>query len=1255
MFRDDLVPRPPAPTWAITRLIPYMALSVAALSCAAGLASADSSHLGSQAGAQQHPDTSFTGLGIEEYCPSLGGDVGTETFHDVSVSREGGSIRIRANVWILKPEYCFGPPPPACLFGSGHEWVDAWIDWNGNKVWEPQEHVLDQASLVSGEGIIPFEVVVPIPPNAAAETWLRAVLRYGVDDNDPCLQLWGRGAKRDKLVRVGNVAVTSIAATGTETTIIDVSDPVWTGTFGPPPAYEITGGPPKPVAGGFNTTGPTLHVQLTGAPAAPSYSPQVNYKWQIPADGTPVRSGAGSFTAMEGDVQLDLPGVVTETDVNLTFDILNPQGDYIQRGQTVTLPVLVGVAPSKLPTVDEAVLRKAVEFANGQRTPEEVSTSVMQRIYNSGWQYYDVKSTWDELLFGVQTAGNCATVSTMWEALTSALGLATTTRQTKDEGIPHFLTVTNSRTFDGRYGNAAPLSSAYDRWFFGMHQVGTLQIDGGSQPYFDPTYNRRYMALQDVVAARWPGVPFRFNLLRSFDGASTFDIIKRDPAFWVAGGWEGWTYQPAAAGPRVDLSPSQATAVTDVPVIEGPYVWSTIDGDGDGQYETLRLGGFISSPGLENLSWSGVLTMPTGDVVSIRESGLSSGLAGGALLAPGPGSHPFHIDFSGEDIRTKAVAGPYDCTLWPYAGGVPGTPVTVSSPAYAASAFGESPVEITALASAPFDTDANSLYNVLAVDVTILGHAATSGAVTVGLSGDGGTVLVGKRSVPVSLATGVGTVRVDIDGRDIRRAGLGGQLAIGARVEVSGRPDVERAGLTPSLNPNEFEPVPVLWDRVDEDSLEGPVGGPYSALLVLAPIGVSAPGNYTWAAILRSQGIDVAVASGKGVLSVGAQTIVLRFEGSEIYAHGLDGPYTLAKLRMVSEDGYVSTGTAPFYSGGYAASDFTPPAPSDPLVTIYSVSFGAPIDTSGNGRFDELPVQVDVEAAVAGAVTISGSLYSPSGAFVQSTSPTTTMAVSERRVINLMYSGRLIYAQGELGLCTVRSIRASSAVDPLRDARFPTTTQTSAVSPDLFEPAPAVVGSVRFSTGIGIAGAAVVAQPAGTAAYSGTSGSYALHIPGAGGGQQTVILQPTEVAGYPDEWQAYVDGSYIGQTRSVQVAPALGQRISVWFVNGLPYVGVGDPGVVASPLSLAVSPNPILAGRPATFSASWRGTGTPTLCMFDLKGRLVRQLQIEPVGTEAVLEWDGLDDTGGPLPAGVYFLRLWLGKQSSVQRIVVLR
>jgi hypothetical protein len=99
--------------------------------------------------------------------------------------------------------------------------------------------------------------------------------------------------------------------------------------------------------------------------------------------------------------------------------------------------------------------------------------------------------------------------------------------------------------------------------------------------------------------------------------------------------------------------------------------------------------------------------------------------------------------------------------------------------------------------------------------------------------------------------------------------------------------------------------------------------------------------------------------------------------------------------------------------------------------------------------------------------------------------------------------------------------------------------------------------------------------------------------------------------------------------------------------------GVDDAAV--SEVSLGNFPNPF---RPTTsVKYSIPNTADVELSIYDVSGRLVRALVSNPshaAGRYSV-PWDGRDNAGRPVAAGVYFARLTVDNDSSASKMVKLK
>jgi hypothetical protein len=100
--------------------------------------------------------------------------------------------------------------------------------------------------------------------------------------------------------------------------------------------------------------------------------------------------------------------------------------------------------------------------------------------------------------------------------------------------------------------------------------------------------------------------------------------------------------------------------------------------------------------------------------------------------------------------------------------------------------------------------------------------------------------------------------------------------------------------------------------------------------------------------------------------------------------------------------------------------------------------------------------------------------------------------------------------------------------------------------------------------------------------------------------------------------------------------------------------GVQSLAVVLGTRLLTCAPNPL--GRMTTISYELARGGPVALSVHDVSGRLVRRLEdgFRSAGPYAVT-WNGADDRGGAVPAGVYFVRFSANGVTASRRVTLVR
>jgi hypothetical protein len=126
---------------------------------------------------------------------------------------------------------------------------------------------------------------------------------------------------------------------------------------------------------------------------------------------------------------------------------------------------------------------------------------------------------------------------------------------------------------------------------------------------------------------------------------------------------------------------------------------------------------------------------------------------------------------------------------------------------------------------------------------------------------------------------------------------------------------------------------------------------------------------------------------------------------------------------------------------------------------------------------------------------------------------------------------------------------------------------------------------------------------------------------------------------------------------AVDELPGLTAFDDLLFVEGPITTDVEPPQVPDAPRVLRLSPgvpNPFVAGTLLRFSLPQ--AGPVALEVYDLSGRLVRTLARGESGAgEHSLVWDGRDDAGGRVRAGLYFARLGFGGEVRRTKLVLAR
>lgn len=1083
------------------------------------------------------------------YCPSFGGATLYEYISNVDVTLDNNNLVIVVDVVIANPTGCTaGDPCPE--YDSSPEYVNAWIDFDGDGNFETQERVMDEAGTgylnISYQGTMTFIETVPIPSGAVPETTLRVNLGWGEDPNDPCQLDWSWGNVVDEPIQLPRVRVTQLDI-AQNVKIREHSNPAWKKIFDADGNLVDVSPPEKdPLADSMSSGSFRLTATLDAFPQKPTWTPSVHYAYSVAPTGvaSPSSTGNGAFTGWSGAIRITNPQAVGQYTLTINIDIQDADGNTVAtQVMTHVLYVTYGQPPME---PKEAWLQKGTTWAVGSNDAQKVKRNLTYGIYSGGgglgWQYLDGATAWTSLVEGAASRGNCVSYSSVWHNLCRVLGVSGTgVRQTRGVyylfGIPIPLLqgrgfVTKPATaLDGKMGNAHTLGGAVDRWRFSMHQLGK----DGSQ-YYDPTFGAINAGLNDFIA--WHATSESYK--EASTGRWRQDLTDGHHVYAVpsAAPWGDNEYHSPGVG---IVSPSGDTAE-----FTGTGTITPVDANGDGKFERLGISADCTLSGAGPFTMGGYVA-GAGNVLTSRSS-WDAMLPAIDVIEGAAGTVSRYLEFSGQDIRASGTDGPYELVLSILdSNGFVIAETTFESELLSANQFGELPAEIVSVTEMAEDADGDSVYDVVTVEV----YVAAFQALTVAVQGaifSGGQVLAAQETTRV-VSPGTTTLALSFDGRDIRKGGVNGPFELQIVLSDNEGPQLDFwLGDTSPYDYLRFANPDVLFVGPFADAGEdGNGNGLFEALNVYGNVVVTDSGSYTLTAWLQTaSGDDIAHAEQTRVLPSGQSPLTWQFDGRLIQQKGVDGPYTLVYL-LAQDDAEDTVGTlrGVYDTSAYAYSAFEPP--HAPLAAVTGNYSGAAHDNDGNGLYDILRIGVEVLATAQGNVIVEAGLVSISGSLLGTAMGYVPLGEGESGWVFLDYPGWRIFANGENGPFLLTNVRAYHTGDPSESVLLEDAYQTENYAAEAFEPAAVIRGTVSLANGQPVAGAVISAGEA--AVYSNTTGSYYFGFGGAG----TVTVSIDPPAGLPDgPWQITVNGAGAGEGQSIPITVAFGEATEVSFVLGGP-------------------------------------------------------------------------------------------------------
>lgn len=717
-----------------------------------------------------------------------------------------------------------------------------------------------------------------------------------------------------------------------------------------------------PFSGRFGTA--RLHATLERCPSNDQVTPEVQVDWKVA--GTSL-TGVATWSGAEGDITLTMPDKVGAYDVELKFTVDDKAYPAINRKLFVTRAApLAQVNPPRIHWYE-----KATGWASGQSSESSILTSLLGGLYSFGqanWRYgYRFlsgveKCTWQQLAADPITCNfsDCHVFSEVFENMAATLGVGGLTMVipigSHDRG---FLT-SGAPSLDPAFPGSAKRfgTSIYDRYVFGNHNLRVK-----SSRYYDATFNGIYASPTAFITANITGARGTDDGIyaRTAEGWKIYPLPGNPYDSWSNYAYKPPVPAPAGSAPIVQGLPSALTAEATEIAFTGDATFNLLDEDLNGLAEALTVDVEVQ------LNTAGEYLIQAflqkGEELIANRPAWESMLPVGATIDQISGTYTVTLQLSGEQIYRSGMDGPYELVLDAITN-TGFTSMTILTPPYDRTRFGEVPARLTGVSEVAVDTngdgDLDAIDVTLDLDVRLASELRLQGA----LAKEDQT-LADAGSVQI-LGSGVQQVSLRFDGSNIRRSGLDGPYDGNVNLIDSTGHTIDGIVFTTRPYPaGSFSALLLPQAPITDQGIDSNGNGLYDLLRVDFGAEVAQAGNYLLTGVLRSEGAPSAVYTDLRLsLAAGPASLRLEFPGPVINALGLDGPYTIDIIvRDAATLRDLDTVRLPHTTAAYLSTQFDRFGSSNLPIVLTGNSNDFGVDTNGNGLYDELRVDVEVSLA----------------------------------------------------------------------------------------------------------------------------------------------------------------------------------------------------------------------------------------------------------------------------------------------------
>ncbi len=718
-------------------------------------------------------------------------------------------------------------------------------------------------------------------------------------------------------------------------------------------------GPSKGLFGGTGKA--RLRATLETCTGGGQQEPEVRVRWKI--SGNESIKGTTKWTGNEGDIELTMPKAVGAYDTELLFIVDGREMAPIHRKLFVTHGNAYSFYSYFPPLIWPRLgwYEKATSWASGQRTESGILRALLGGLYSYGraqWRYgyrfgAKTRCDWQELVQDPIRCdyADCFVFSDVFENMAATLGIGGLGSATPYGSEGRGFLTKGAPSLDPAFpGNAKRLgSTTYDRYNFASHSLRRK-----ASRYYDATFNGIYTSETQFIEAN-----ISDDSGNTVEGWTLTELLGS-----VYDSWGNYAYLPpslAQAAQTADFTlGARGKALTNNIEILGAVDWSLEDEDQNGLAETLVAQVEVRLHTAGEYTVSGTLEKD-GSPLAHRPS-WESMLSSKVLLDEISGTYTVELEFSGEQLFRSGVDGPYALEIEAVA--ADGTAsATLTSPSFQHTQFGETGAHLGGVAESAVDTDVDGFHDELVLTVDLDVRLEDEYRLQAALEKDGVTLVDARLTAPFSI--GPSEVGLSLDGGRLRNAGIDGPYqGTVILVDSSGHTLESTTFTTGPYAAADFSGLLTPRGAVGSQGIDTGGNGLYDLLRVELDTDFDTGGTYLLTATLSSDGSATAQAEQSLNLPAGLTSLTFDFSGPEIRSLELDGPYSLEilardvtsleELGAVSLDGSIT---------GFHHTDFDPLGASTQDIALTGVADDFGVDTDGNGRFDELHMEIEVALA----------------------------------------------------------------------------------------------------------------------------------------------------------------------------------------------------------------------------------------------------------------------------------------------------